>query len=307
MDEGEGDGQMKRYDDMFRQRLRRDLERVPVPDRNLRRAILRGRRIRALRRSAFAALAVLAFLVGVFVGPNIDLYVRPASQGKLPAASAQDSTWQSDRAASFAVRAIAHAGLLDPTGDLYSYEGIHEAQGEWTVTFQVWDCAQSVELGRCLESPSDATLTVRVEEGRLVVSEAVGPIDDSSRDRLAQYDEAFEPEAARFEFPYVEVTHFKGGSIGLQGSPLWTGPIPYVAQDGSDEIGKCEAEIRNSSGEVVYRGSAGGGKFVPLTVPATEELRAGGLSGVPIPAALAQKSGRVRIVCEVGDAGSLGP
>lgn len=261
--------------------------------------------------AAMAGLAVVAIgMAGVVTAETLR---RPSSTGSAAAAepsatSPPDSTWESDRAASFAVRALAHAGLLDPTGDLHSYEGIHEAEGEWTVTFEVWDCSQSVELGRCLDSSSDARLSVSVEDGRLLVGEAVGPMNDRSRDRLAQYREVFEPEVAGFEFPFVELTHFKGGSTGLQGSPLWTGPIPYVGEDAADQIGKCQAEIRNSSGDVVYRGSAGGGKFVPLTVPRIEEMRAGGLSGVPIPGGMApQKSERVGIICKVGDAAFLGP
>lgn len=295
-------------DQRLREAIQRDAERVSEPIPDVRDAILRGRRTRALRRTMFTGLTAAALIMGLLIIPRIDFSSGGESDSRVQSArpGLQATAWESDRAASFAIRAAGHAGLLNPTGDLYDYQGIEPVEEDWIVTFDVWDCGESVELGRCVDAFPEATLRVAVEDGRLGVSEAVGPMDENSRQRLLQYDEPFEPEPARFEFPYVEVTQFKGGSTGVQGSMLWTGPIPYTPEAKSEEIGKCQAEIQNQSGEIVYSGSAGGGNFVPLTPPATEELRSGGLSGVPVPAAKAQESGRVKIVCELAPEGFFG-
>jgi hypothetical protein len=297
------------FNQRLREAIRRDAERVSEPSPRLRDAILRGRRVRALRRTRFSGLTTVVLITALLVIPGIDSSDRWWSDSGLRSArpGMEAVTWEDDRAASFAVRAAGHAGLVDPTGNLYDYQGIEHVERGWIVTFDVWDCSESVELGRCVDAFSEATLRVTVEDGGLGVTDAAGPMDEDSRQRLLHYGEPFEPEPARFQFPYVELTQFKGGSTGLQGSILWTGPIPYTPDSQSEAIGKCQAEIRNQFGEVVYSGSAGGGKFVPLTPPATEELRSGGLGGVPIPAAMAQVSSRVGIVCELGFRESLEP
>ncbi|MQB01626.1 MAG: hypothetical protein GEU78_15275 [Actinobacteria bacterium] len=305
LNESEGFG-MGDFDQRLREAIRRDAERVSKPSPKLRDAISRGRRIRAFRRTTFSGLTVV-LVIGLLIIPGIDFPDRRRSELGVQSARPGMEAWENDRAASFAVRAAGDAGLLDPTGHLYDYQGIEHAEGNWIVTFEVWDCSESVGLGRCGDAFSEATLGVTIEDGRLSVSDAAGPMDENSRERLLRYGEPFEPEAPGFQFPYVEVTQFKGGSTGLQGSMLWTGPIPYTPNSQSEEMGRCQAEIRNQFGEVVYSGSAGGGEFVPLTPPATEELRSGGLSGVPVPAAMAEISGRVKIVCELAPKESLEP
>jgi len=88
------------------------------------------------------------------------------------------------------------------------------------------------------------------------------------------------PQEPHFEYPYVEVVEFDEGERGILGSDIWTGPIPYGLPGGA---GGCNGYLFNKQGEVIFKGVGGGHGPLKLDVPNIEELRSGGISGVPIP------------------------
>lgn len=212
--------------------------------------------------------------------------------------------WSTNRAATFAIRAVAHAGLLDPTGVSYDYVDIQSTDSGWTAFFEVWDCRESVELGRCVRASTDsAFLDVAVEDDTLLVSETTASLSAEQRDKIMQYREQFSAESPGFEFPYVELTKFDDTSLGVQGSPLWTGPIPYNTESGTvSQVARCEARVFDDAGDVIFTGSAGGGDHVELEPPSTEEMRSGGVAGVPVSLTLPVNHVTASIVCSLEDA-----
>lgn len=188
-----------------------------------------------------------------------------------------------EAAATFAIRAIAGVGLLDPTGEFYDYKSIEKRDTGWVVTFDAEDCSGSLETGACSDGPdTHGQVHVALQGEVLSITQTTGPFAEAVEHDLLEYHSAAPtPQEPHFEYPYVEIVDLGDGETGILGSYVWTGPIPYGQSE--DVAGGCEGYVSTKQGELVFKGVASSTSELKLDVPDTEELRSGGISGVPLP------------------------
>ncbi len=195
-----------------------------------------------------SSLIVVA-LAGVACGVSIQGPVR--SGGVRISGTGERSAGTDAAVATFAIRAIADAGLLDPTGDFYDYKSIEPTEGNWVATFDAKDCHGSLRSGACSEGPvANAQLHITSAGDALDITEATGPFDEEAKQKLLRYEGSdMSPQEPHFEYPYVEVVEFDEGERGILGSDIWTGPIPYGLPGGA---GGCNGYLFNKQGEVIF-------------------------------------------------------
>lgn len=292
---------------MIEERLRRVLHEaaaeVPVLPTGQARVLRRAR-----RRIVFASIAFVIIVLASFAGvsavvvwaarepssikpvqPPIPNENQPSPQpGRLGV-----DTPESDRAAVFAIRAVASAGLLDPLGYHYGFTSVEAAGDEWEVGFGSNRCGiwgegeERVETCRPLSGEDDrgnaiedSWLTVHLEGGAWTVTAATGNFPAGTRDDLlgfSQPDLAEDPHweypTVRLDEPEVEGGLAATGGLEVRGSMLWVGPIPF---DGPGT--RCQLIGLDHNGHVVYRD-------VPHYQKAAMEEweRRGGLHGTGVP------------------------
>lgn len=95
------------------------------------------------------------------------------------------------QAATFALRAIAHAGLFDPLGDYYDYQEITSSDERWVVSFVASHCYRNEEVetcdpyqGRSDHLVPDAWLEIEERDGSFVTTNAFGRFSDEDRNQL---------------------------------------------------------------------------------------------------------------------------
>lgn len=140
-----------------------------------------------------------------------------------------------DQAATFGIRAIAHAGLLDPLGQYYGYDGIVRPGERWVIAFQSSTCYRNERVETCdpntgtREDPhTDAWVEITVDEDHFVVTDAVGRFTSEQEDAVRSYTEPATIEETHLEFPTVRIDrsmHEEGWEI--RAAMLWAGPL-YV-------------------------------------------------------------------------------
>lgn len=117
-------------------------------------------------------------------------------------AAQQNATVPPSRVATFAVRAVAQAGLLNPLGDLHDYQGVESAQSGWVVNFDAFVC----DATTCDSNPGgNSQLTVELQGDTLVVAEASGPFGEDTRQKLLSYREQVTSEEVGLQFPFLSV------------------------------------------------------------------------------------------------------
>lgn len=152
------------------------------------------------------------------------------------------------RAAVFAVRAVAAAGLLDPLGDFYALKETIERADSWVVKFRPSICYQTAKVETCREN-GPGSVEVTVAGDRLVVRSVRVPMDAGQRHELLSYSEPLVEEVYDWEFPYIRVDPQEEG-WGVRTSPLWTGPMPPPIPDYGSI---CRLIAFDAKGKVVYR------------------------------------------------------
>jgi hypothetical protein len=277
--------------------LNSELRAKRRPNRDLIAVTKRGR---LLRRKAMITRAALAALVVSALG---FLVLKGPPQGGIPTspqiAPAATETQISDlmaEAAVSAIRAIARADYLDTTGNALDYQGVQEFEGGWLVTFDEFDCHQAIEVGNCVKLTSGGVqLRVELQDGMFAMTDVSGLSDEAARLQILNYKEEMSDEAPHFEFPDAEIVRFES-STGVQGSYIWVGPVPPPDENFS---ARCQAEVRDAAGSLVYKGQIGpGGDYLELTPPTIEELRSGSVVGIEVPYDVREiESGEAEIVC----------
>lgn len=162
-----------------------------------------------------------------------------------------------DQAATFGIRAIADAGLLDPLGQYYGYDGIVRHEDRWVMSFRSSTCYRNEDVETCdpntgtrQEIHDDAWLELAIEDERFVVTEAFGRFTDEQEDRLRAYTEPATIEQTHLEFPTVRLdrsTREEGWEI--RAADLWAGPLPAPGV-----WSVCTPEIYDSGGAVLWTG-----------------------------------------------------
>ena len=188
------------------------------------------------------------------------------------------------RVASFAVRALAHAGLLDPLGHFNDYQGVEKSVDGWSVTFDTYLCKPST----CSSHPEgdNTRMTVELRDGALHASDLLGPGGADARSKLQQYSEQPGDEQVAVEFPFLNVAgplEAPDEGISVYTSPLWTGSIPTEKGSGVE----CRIEVLNQDGSVVFERSLG-----VEELPSHEADRSGSIKIVGIPGSL-ELAGRI--------------
>jgi hypothetical protein len=245
-------------------------ERVDVPPSDAREAIRRGRR-RRVRGRIGSGIVLTALAASGFVGVGTVLDGSDSagtSGGAVPAAG---SGVENSRVATFAVRALAQAGLANPVGDFNDYRSAERADDGWVVSLETVRCDPST----CTDHPDgDGSLEVRLDRGALQIVSVTGPYTDEQREELLAYRE--EPNEERFGLLFVSPKLVEGADEGISviTSPLWTGPLG-AAESSAVE---CRVELYDESGALVYSGD-----WRPQPAPNEEEMRSGSITifGVP--------------------------
>ncbi len=207
------------------------------------------------------------------------------------------------RAATFALRAIAQAGLMDPLGSFYGYEGIERQEDEWVVWFASSECVRTETTETChaaagedeLGNPQpDTRLSVGVgDDGNLrvvSVERSSGPVPEDNRERLLAYSEWPDPVDPHPEFAPIPVTKgdpaADGDSLIYRAASYWAGPIP----EQRTTFG-CFARAFDEGDQVVYESHA-----FTFESPEGDSRRNGGVLHSGFPADTGAQ--RVEMVCD---------
>ncbi|HVF52366.1 MAG TPA: hypothetical protein VNC78_02040 [Actinomycetota bacterium] len=170
------------------------------------------------------------------------------------------------RIASFAMRAVADVGLLNPDGALYVYRGFETEGPEWVVQFSASRCFDTPTRETCRRLER-ALLTI-VEDGRdLRVIEIKGPMSAQQQRSLRAYRErtrpidkpGFEMPAPVVSYPRPEWPH-SSEYFKVEAVPLWIGPLSSapashtctvtVFDEDGDQIGtKKSSQVRAATKE----------------------------------------------------------
>ncbi len=253
------------------------------------------RRTWVLRGTAGALLLA----AGLVNGPSL---VDRLSDARPAVVSAPDDI-PDHRAATFALRAIAQAGLMDPLGSFYVFEGTERQQDEWVVWFASSECVRTETMETCraaagedeLGNPRpDTRLSVGVTddgEMRVVsVERSSGPVPEGNRERLLAYSEWPAPVEPHPEFAPIPVTKgdpdADGDSLLYRVASYWAGPIP----DERVTFG-CFARAFDQRDQVVYESHA-----FTFESPEGDSRRNGGVLHSGFPADTGAQ--RVDMVCD---------
>lgn len=181
-----------------------------------------------------------------------------------------------DQAATFSIRAIAHAGLLDPLGQYYGYEAIVPYEGRWVVAFRTSTCYSNERVETCdpnagsREEPvEDAWIELVVEDDHFVVTDAFGRFTAEQEEVVRSYTEPATIEETHLEFPTVRVDRSRrDDGWDIRAANLWAGPLPARGV-----WNVCTPVLYGAGDEELWRGRA-------FAVRARREsMRSGGLFG----------------------------
>jgi len=164
------------------------------------------------------------------------------------------------QAATFALRAIAQAGLFDPLGDYYDYQEITHPGDRWVVSFVAMHCYRNERIetcdpyqGRDSFNVPDAWLEIAELDGSFVITNAFGRFSDEDRDELASYSEPSTPEPGHQEYLTVRVDPSQSeGGVEIRAANIWAGVLPE--DDNLWSI--CRAEILDAEGNVIWTARA---------------------------------------------------
>lgn len=244
------------------------------------------------KRSVLRRVSALVVIVGLVAlgGPSALRSLRDddarlaVTQGEIP-----DS-----RAATFALRAVAQAGLMNSKDDYYlSYEETQRTEGGWIAQFKALRCTTTPDVHTCNPIAGNGgrtPLEVTVVEGQLRVTGAPEDIPGDKRERLLAFAEAPDPIDPHPEHAPVVLRQgdpeADGESLIFSVASYWAGPLP----DRVLTFG-CFVRAYNDQGEVVYESHAHA-----YESPRSEERRTGGVLSSGFPAAT--NATRAEMICE---------
>lgn len=247
--------------DSFGSRLVEATSQWSSPSPDVDRIKVRGRRI---RRGRWLGATMVFLVVAGAVGWTLSALVatsrtderriaapeQRAITGAFGAAEVTGSP--TDAAATFAIRSVAGAGLVDPLGLTWDYLGITGADGAWTASFEVIECRAPAERVRveseiCPRTGRLVDVTVELEAGSFKVTAVSEDATVEERSRLLAWIAERETEPAHFEDLVVKVSS-PGDEPVAHGWSLWTGPIPAP-----DLFTQCVFEYFDKESALLHR------------------------------------------------------
>jgi hypothetical protein len=201
------------------------------------------------------------------------------------------------QAATFALRAIAQAGLFDPLGDYYDYREITSSDDRWVVSFVASHCYRNEQLetcdpyqGRSDHLVPDAWLEIAERDSSFVVTSAFGRFDEEDRKQLLSYSEPSSPEPGHQEYLTVRVDPAQSeGGVEIRAADIWAGVLP----DDESLWSICLAEILDASGNVIWTA-----RSRLAHVARGEAFRSGGLLYMGAMEVAPEDAASARISCE---------
>lgn len=212
------------------------------------------------------ALGTLAVSVGLLVSPFAEA-TRSQIPVRVRSVEAEGvATTVADRAAAFAARALASAGLLDPSATLYGLDSSRQlGDREWAFTFRRSECLATDVTESCYDTGQTAVVTVAATGESFTIRRVEG-LQPNDAGRVAGYRESRSDQQPGWTFPQV-VVHDRPGASHFEGAALWEGPIGAVGL-GS----KCRPGIRDdSTGEILWVAE----RSIELAPPQSPEDRLG--------------------------------
>jgi hypothetical protein len=210
---------------------------------------------------------------------------------------------KSDLAASFGVRAMGEANLLDPLGKLMDYEGITQSDGGWLLMFKPFECDRSggVESCKLVDGSDRVILTVEQAGDVLRVVDVAGTVSETSQAELLRYQEPASLERLALTYPVIRFdksTEDAERSLGedaweVRAVALWTGPVTSAAvtaecslvaidDDGNEvaseqlsDVPSPNEESMRSGSELITGFSANGAQVATVQIECTTEGESG--------------------------------
>lgn len=216
-------------------RIMKDAAAPPSRELDMRAARERGNQVRRRTRAFGGALTAAAIFITA-AGANHFMSQEKAAPDSLPneVAPAASLTPLDQQAEVFALRALAHTGLLDANGELYDIRGPAEASGEgWTIPFQRLFCSvidgadscRPAEGGESRER-ADAFVSVVLIDGEWQVTATEGNFDADDALRLRDVSLPQTDEAPQWDLPAPTVDSRREFGI-VEVVSIWTGPLDY--------------------------------------------------------------------------------
>lgn len=228
------------------ERLRTETENWPAPAPDFEaisrrsRVVKRQRIIRAVAVTALAAaLVAVASRSTIFEGAPL----QPAGN--------------QDQAASAAVLGVAEAGLIEPKGIVYDYEGIERDGDTWLATYERLECYAT--SGRICERTGErGQVRLANRDGAFEIVDATGAFSEQERAALSSVQVSLDG-LPRFDVP-ARFLHLDeaGNVIAVRAWQLWTGPIPAPGY-----YLRCQVIGVDASGKDVYSRPLSGEGMLP--------------------------------------------
>lgn len=192
-----------------------------------------------MKRTAVAAALVLVFSVAPAARAD-HVPLDPSSQ----------------QAATFALRAIAQAGLFDPIGDYYDYREITQHGERWVASFVASRCYRNEQVetcdpyqGRSDHVVPDAWLEIDEVDGKFVVTNTFGRFNEEDRSELLSYTEPSTPQPGQHQYLTVRLDPARGEEgVEIRAADIWAGVLP----EGDDLWSICFPEILDADGNVIW-------------------------------------------------------
>lgn len=201
-----------------------------------------------------------------------------------------------DQAATYGIRAIAHAGLLDPLGKYYGYDGIVQHEDRWVIAFRSSTCYRNEQMETCdpntgtrEEHFADAWLEITIRDQMFVITDAFGRFTEEDEAELRAYTEPSTIEPTHLEFPTVRIdpSLYEPG-YEIRAAMLWAGPL-FVPGVWS----VCHAEVYNAKGNLLWSG-----RNIAFDTRPGEYFRSNGLLGIGA-GKIAGEPASADMVCEL--------
>lgn len=166
------------------------------------------------------------------------------------------------RVVTFAVRAVAQAGLSDTSGVRLEYRDQRKSETGWELRFASAMCQDN----QSCEQRGPVRFSVRTSGSVLEISEeGISGLDSEAAGSIVGHRELLTSEFTSLEFLAPTLTESPDEGIGVLTSELWTGSLPEADSEMSVT---CHLEIYDHSGKVIHTG----GQFEML-VPTDEGSR----------------------------------
>lgn len=244
-----------------------DARRAPEPA--LARTVERGRALRRRRRMGATAVVAAVSALAIVAGPRIADALRAPTPDTAPSRPAPED--MDAEATTFALRAIADAGLMNSFGDFYAYRSTEPLGDGWRVAFAPLQCSPPPSE-RCEDAPGeDARLDVGVDASDWVVEVAAGPMGEEQRARLLAFRRpavATDPHPEFGPVGLAEPSDARAEGEGLQVSVAiyWAGPLPDPRTTFA-----CYLRAYDEAGNAIYDSQASA-----YESPPSESSRTGG-------------------------------